>query len=475
MRRIRPIDPFSTLVCGLCLLLVAVGAATAAQLAPRLSEFDRVAIETSGIVGREVVRELDRQGAARVIVSFEVRSRVDGQVLSKFASAEAQTDLLAAAAAVLRAVPESHFELKRQYAAINALAGVTDAEGVLALLTVPGVGRVDFDLPGMGQLLESKPLATVDLVNQMGLTGRSVTAIVIDSGADRKHKALKKAIKGGECFCETAGGCCPNGTARQSGKKAAQDDNGHGSHVSGIVASRGKGGAPKGVAPGANLLPIKVLAADNSFCCYSDVLAALDHAVEHVSGDSAAGEARAAAGGYVVNMSLGTNALFKKKCDKKIGALSQATKAAIGALADMGVPVFASSGNDGSKDKMSLPACISNVIAVGAIYDDFFNNSSPGEITGFTNSNGQTDLVAPGWLLTSVALGGRSVAFGGTSMASPMAAGCAALLRQDFPEATARQLELALESGPRVRDSKNRRRFPSLDCYGAWRYLDERL
>ena len=66
-------------------------------------------------------------------------------------------------------------------------------------------------------------------------------------------------------------GFCPNGSDRQSGAGAAEDDQGHGSHVSGIITSKGTQSSV-GVAPDANIVSIKVLDSGNAFFFFSEIL-----------------------------------------------------------------------------------------------------------------------------------------------------------------------------------------------------------
>ena len=97
-------------------------------------------------------------------------------------------------------------------------------------------------------------------------------------------------------------GCCPNGQTTQSGAGAAEDDNGHGTNVSGIITANGVV-APEGSAPEAGIVAVKVLDSSNGFCCTSDVIAALDWIFANRPDVD------------VVNMSLGTNVRFAGHCD----------------------------------------------------------------------------------------------------------------------------------------------------------------
>src|SRR5690606_14222817 len=133
----------------------------------------------------------------------------------------------------------------------------------------PLVERVDLDLGGTGMLTESVPLIGATSWHAVGNTGAGVVIAVLDSGVDTDHPDLAGAIVHQACFLDQDGtinsvGFCPNGSDRQVGPGAAEDDFGHGTHVTGIAASRGNvSGA--GVAPGANIEAIKVLDNSNTF------------------------------------------------------------------------------------------------------------------------------------------------------------------------------------------------------------------
>ena len=112
-------------------------------------------------------------------------------------------------------------------------------------------------------------------------------------------------------------------------------------------------------------------------------------------------------------MSLSTDPpLFDGICDFVLSFTSAMT-AAIETLRSNGVITFASAGNDGA-NQMPIPACLSNVVSVGAS-NDFDIAAS------FSNSNSLTDLFAPGVNIVSSHLSGTISSLSGTSMSSPHA------------------------------------------------------
>ena len=257
-------------------------------------------------------------------------------------------------AGIIGLLPGGSFKLMREFSNFSGFAGMADAEAVEALSRHPDVWRVDLDEGGSGNALQALPLAKLDLVKSSGLGGKGITVAVIDSGIDTNHPDLVDSLVAEQCFC-TGGGCCPNGQATQSGAGSAEDDHGHGTNVSGIISSNGVV-APEGGAPDVDIVAIKVLDSNNSFCCSSDIIAALDWIIS----DRADVD--------LVNMSLGTNSRFQGNCDNATSWASDYA-VAINTLRASGVAVIVSSGNEGSGVDMQAPACIANAISVGAVWD----------------------------------------------------------------------------------------------------------
>ena len=127
-------------------------------------------------------------------------------------------------------------------------------------------------------------------------------------------------------------------------------------------------------------------------------------------------------------------------------------KEAFRRLVARNVAIFVATGNNGFPSEVSSPACISNSIAVGATYDAEYatgggfcpqqRDVTPLTIACFTNRGRAMDLLAPGLLISSSAVGGGVTKPGaGTSYASPMAAGVAALgISRGFGDSLGRSL-----------------------------------
>ena len=441
-----------TVASAIFLVTVSTGAVLAAGPA--------VVSPRPDIVGTAVAQQVKAGGAARVMV-FLGAGPVEGL----------RGDALKARVAevqerVLSALAPDDFVPVRRFAAIPAFAGTVTAAGLSRLSGLPDVVRIDLDEGGGGNLAQARPLVRADLVQSLGFTGNGVTVAILDSGADTDHPDLASSLDGQACFCSGGvGGCCPGGGTTKFGPGAAEDNHGHGSNVSGIVTSDGVVSSI-GIAPDAKFVAIKVLDATNSFCCSSDVVAGLDWIIANRPDVD------------IVNMSLGTAALFTGDCDNST-AFTMAYANAINTLRNNNVATFVSTGNNGSGTQMQAPACVANAISVAAVWDSNVGpvtvlgctdaTTAADQITCFSNTNAQTNLLAPGAPMTSDYLGGGLSTFYGTSQASPTAAGCAADLRQAYPGLSPATIESALVStGVSILNPKNGLTFRRIDCLAAF-------
>jgi subtilisin family serine protease len=395
----------------------------------------------AGIIGRDVERELRERGVARVIVMMRDRS--------------------------MPALDSGEFTTVARWHHATAFAGVVLRDSALAKLeSDPNVWRADLDTGGSASDAESTPLIGANTVQAMGYTGKGVTVAILDTGIDTTHPDLAGRIVDQHCFCANGStGCCPNGQTEQSGAGSAVDDNGHGTNVCGIVASKGSI-APIGIAPGVSLVVVKVLDKNALFSSTAQILSALEWVFDNHP------EVR------VINMSLGTNARFNTYCDFS-ASFAAAMGQVIDAFYQRGTAVFVSSGNNAASDSMQVPACLRNSVSVGAVYDG--NNGSvsfPGvcsdptttadQITCFTNSNATLDLLAPGAIITSTGRGGGTSSYLGTSQASPHCAAAAAVLLEVQPALKPSEIESILKStGKPLFDSRNGVTTPRIDLLAA--------
>ncbi|HEY5971405.1 MAG TPA: S8 family serine peptidase [Pseudoxanthomonas sp.] len=367
-------------------------------------------------------------------------------------------------------LPRKGYLLRRRLTLVPAMALEADAATLRRLRNDPAVVRIDLDLPVSGNAMapdQSSVLTQVSALLGSGIDGDGLKVAVIDSGVDIDHPDLGDRLIDQQCFCSRisgSGGCCPNGQSTQSGPGAAEDDQGHGSNVSGIIVGEGIV-APRGALPAAQLIAVKVLDSDNDSCCSSDVLAAMDWlAANHP--DIVA-----------VNLSLGTDVMYEGDCDSA-DAATRVSSALVAEFVARGTTVVASSGNTGSSSMMQLPACLRDVVSVGATWDfdggsiSFLgcteSGTAPLKPTCFTNRSTTTDLYAAGAFVRSMGRSGGTSSFGGTSQAAPMVTSCMVGLKQAVPESTIEQrIEVMKLSPTRVTDPVSGRTYPFLNCLDA--------
>jgi subtilisin family serine protease len=408
------------------------------------------------VVGPEVRMALAARAWVRVIVALRPTGR------SPSVAATSERRIAASQQAVLRRLASTDFRTADRWRTIPGLAGEVTAAGLAKLAADPQVVRVDLDPPGGGDDSESLPLIRGDVVHAQGFLGVGTTVAILDSGVDRADPDLAGAIVAEHCVVAPNG--CPNGAGEQDGPGSAQDNNGHGTNVAGIVLSAGQT-APIGVAPAAKLVAIKVIDAQNQFEGASQVISGLDWLIANHP------EVR------VVNMSLGTSAVFPAVCNQDT-AFTRAFASAIDTLRSRGALVFASTGNSHDKSNVSAPACVALTVAVGAVYDSNLGTqtrfgctdqvTAADRVACFSDSSPALDLLAPGALITSTALGSGTSTYVGTSQASPHAAGAAAVLLGAVSSATADQVESTLEAtGPKLTDPANGRVTPRVDVAAA--------
>jgi len=410
------------------------------------------------VAGAGVVGAIRETGRARVIVALRA-PQLSASSVTYGKSVQALAD------SVMLGLTDAEFRVTHRWDNIAALAGDVTAEGLVALLRSPEVLRVDLDVRGHMALSESANMIRAGELNARGLTGAGITVAVLDTGIDASHPDLSDDLVDEACFCQNAdgSGCCPGAVTSAFGPGSARDEQGHGTHVTGIVTGRG-GIAPRGVAPDAKIVAVRVLDASGVAAGTTQVISGLDWVMQNHP------EVR------VINFSLGFETLFAGPCDNA-AAFATAFAQAIGALKARGTMVFASSLNSASATQIGLPACVSSAVAVGAVYDGNVGSISFGcsdattardQITCFSNSNDQVDLLAPGATITSTGIGGGIATFIGTSQAAPHAAAAAALLFQAKPGLTPDQVLNALKAtGAVITDPRNGLSFPRIDVLAA--------
>ncbi|HET8796747.1 MAG TPA: S8 family serine peptidase, partial [Thermoanaerobaculia bacterium] len=298
----------------------------------------------------------------------------------------------------------------------GAFAAEIDARDLESLRRDPRVRAVSIDDGGEGAMLESLPVVGIDLVRAQGLDGSGVTIAVLDTGIDTDHPDFAGRVVAQQCFCDNGDGtgCCPGGEKERSGAGAAEDDHGHGTHVSGIIAGGGNV-APTGIAPKAAIVSVKVMNGANKFRSFTQIFRGLEW-ILHAHPEAA-----------VINMSLGSSTLFSS-ADCANAAVALGMEPVVTKLRERGVLITASSGNSASLSGTTLPACMAAVLGIGATYDADMSyrngvceslTAKRDEVVCFTNSTDSIDLLAPGAVIVSSFTQNRFASLAGTSMAAP--------------------------------------------------------
>jgi thermitase len=247
---------------------------------------------------------------------------------------------------------------------------------------------------------------------------------VLDSGVDKDHPDLKpnlwvnKGEKSGNGKDDDHNGYVDDyyGVNIVKGKGSGIDDNGHGTHVAGIIAAVGNNDAGvSGICWKASVMSVKFLDSRGRGGT-SDAVEAIDYALHEDA--------------KIINCSFGTSS--------KSSALQDAVEhaKAHGAL------LVVAAGNDGEdiEKHPAYPASFTegNILTVAA--------STPADtLADFSNFGAKSvDVAAPGDDILSTLMGGKYGVKSGTSMAAPLVAGAAAMLRQADSKATYSELRTAL-------------------------------
>jgi serine protease AprX len=335
---------------------------------------------------------------------------------------------------------------------IDAAAGFANAAGIGALSLVPTVAFIHHDATvGPRRSAEPPAAAPPDQVSgiyprvvnahrvwRRGITGNGVTVAVLDSGVAADADLVQPAnrILASVNFAD---------------ERHASDPGGHGTHIAGIVAGNGSrsGGEFVGIAPQANIVDVRVLGSTGSGRI-SSVVRGIEWVLAH----------RTIYNIRVINLSFGARAHLSYRADPLSAAVEIAWR--------RGLVVVAASGNGGpERDTVVTPGNDPYVITVGAT-DDRGNLGRGNDLLawfsawGSADSNAKPDLVAPGRRLVSLRVAGSTLdtlfpdrvvvarngstyfRLTGTSMATGVVSGVAALLLQRRPSLTPDQVKALL-------------------------------
>jgi len=368
-------------------------------------------------------------------------------------------------------------------------------KGLQELLEMDDVFLIEKDEILKSHMAQGIPLIVASSVRET-YDGSGVAIAICDTGIDYSHPML-------------GGGGFPNNKVI-GGRDTGDNDNdpmdlyGHGTCCAGIAAGNigTTGDYIGGVAPNAKLYALKVTQGSGDSAYYSDMLEAWEWCITHQSDDPSHPI-------MVISTSLGSGRYFSI-CDGVYFAMTDA----VANLTSAGISLFVSSGNDGYCDAISFPACISDVISVGAVYDASFGTyypcvaptscaekrtthqcdtgyyaedaTSADIVPSYSNTGALLDLLAPSDQAHTTDLTGTAgyspnnyeSAFGGTSAASPYAAGAAACLQAAAKSVTGAFLtpqevrSKLIGTGDLVTDDKANMAIPRVNLEAAVTLVD---
>jgi serine protease AprX len=335
---------------------------------------------------------------------------------------------------------------------IDGAAGFANAAGIDALSLVPTVAFIHHDATVGPQPSAPPPVAApadqvsgvypqvvkADRVWQQGISGNGVTVAILDSGiaADADLVQPDNRILASVNFAD---------------QRLTSDPGGHGTHIAGIVAGNGSrsGGQFVGIAPHANVVDVRVLGSTGSGRI-SSVVRGIEWVLAH----------RVAYNIRVINLSFGAPATLPYRADPMSAAVEIAWR--------RGLVVVAASGNGGpQRDTVVTPGIDPYVITVGATDDRGTIGRGDDMLAWFSawgspDSNAKPDLVAPGRRIVSLRVPGSALdtlfpdrvvvaqngstyfRLTGTSMATAVVSGAAALLLAGRPNLTPDQVKALL-------------------------------
>lgn len=307
--------------------------------------------------------------------------------------------------------------VKKTYKIIKAISADVPQESMEIIRRDPNVEYIEIDEKVFAHIpvgtcqevrvLEQKTPWGIErigsrLVNAVGNTGKGIKIGVLDSGIDYNHDDLKGNYRGGYNIVDD--------------NNDPMDQNGHGTHVAGIVAAEDNNIGVVGVAPQAYLYSVKVLAFDSTGST-SNIVGGLEWSVDN--------------GMQIINMSLGS-------CENSISV-----GRAINNTYNAGILIVAAAGNSGNAagtgNTMDYPASYDSVISVGAT--DINDNRGK-----FSSTGPKLELSAPGVNILSTLNGNKYGTLSGTSMASPHVTGVAALIMSAEPGITNSRVRIRMQT-----------------------------
>ena len=268
------------------------------------------------------------------------------------------------------------------------------------------VGSAEMPAPSRGMTIHddrARTLISLPYAHRLTRGDPRIKIAVLDTGVDTSHPELERAVAQKADFVNLEGLDTTDFVGDFMGHDAQPDDEvGHGTHVCGIIAGRGRK-MPVGVAPDCKILAVRVLASlkQGDKVVGAGLIDNINTGIKWAIDQ----------GADIINMSLGIR--------HEHGGLPHAeiVRYALG----KGITVIAAAGNDGSRDKY-YPGALPGVIAVGAV-------DGADHIAPYSTYGAHISIVAPGDQIYS-SYKDKGYAFSsGTSQAAPFVSGGVALLK----------------------------------------------
>ncbi|NLI91625.1 MAG: S8 family peptidase [Peptococcaceae bacterium] len=315
-------------------------------------------------------------------------------------------------------------EIKHHYPSFSSCSAVLTPAAIEALLDNHGsVKKIHTDRKVRALLDIARSAIKADVLHSQAIKGEGITIAVVDTGI-YPHQDLLGRIKAFKDFVKN--------------KTNPYDDNGHGTHCAGDAAGDGaaSNGLYTGIAPKASLVGVKVLDRMGSGSL-SSVMSGIQWCIDN----------QKLLNINVLSLSLGSSATVPAADDPMVKAVEAAW--------DAGIIVCVAAGNEGPDEKtISSPGISPKVITVGAMDDENTKERVDDQAADFS-SRGPTvdglvkpDVISPGVNIVSLRspnsyldklnkanrVANNYFSLSGTSMATPICAGVAALILQVHPD-----------------------------------------
>jgi serine protease AprX len=320
---------------------------------------------------------------------------------------------------MVQVLSKYNVSVKYKLKGINAIAVEIPAININKVARLKDVKYIENDTKVDMCLNVARASIGAEYAHGLGYDGRGICIAVLDTGLYPHNDIMSRKNGKVKAFVDFIGA-----------KSRLYDDNGHGTHVCGIIASNGlsSNGKYMGIAPGADLVVIKVMD-KNGGGMISDIAAGIEWIIEHKEQYNI----------RIVSMSLGVDG----RLGRNDALLKEAER-----LWDHGIAVFVAAGNNGPERKtINVPGISPKLITVGCV-DDLRTIQRADDVVAEFSSRGparktvKPDVVAPGVDIISLKNQQKQyIKMSGTSMSTPMAAGIAALMLQKKSDLTPQRIK----------------------------------